>query len=45
MATFATTRNQTTVNLLNNVKLVISFGIVPLKLLTLIDKAAVRMKT
>jgi hypothetical protein len=43
-AILLTTRNQTTLNLLNNVKLVISFGIVPLKLLPCIDKIAVRTK-
>jgi hypothetical protein len=44
MATVATTRNQTTLNLLNKVKLVISFGMVPLKLLPLRDKVAVKMR-
>jgi hypothetical protein len=43
-AILATTRNQTTLNLLNKVKLVISFGMVPLKLLPLRDKVAVKMR-
>jgi hypothetical protein len=44
MATVVTTRDQTTLNLLNKVKLVISFGIVPVKLLPRRAKVAVKMR-